>query len=62
MLRFVFSLVAASLIAFAGYAALGNAATPSGPTLKVIAVVVAHSHRHTTASAARTQEPEALVQ
>jgi hypothetical protein len=61
MLRFVFSLVAASLIVCAGFSALGTAASTPAPSLKVIAVVVAHAHRHATVSTAPTLS-SAIVQ
>ncbi len=45
MVRFGLSFVAASIIAFCGYSALGAAANASDPGMKVIAVVTAHAHR-----------------
>jgi hypothetical protein len=55
MVRFTFSLLAAALIAFGGYSALGHATgSAARPGLKVIATVVAHSHRHAAVSTART--------
>lgn len=51
MLRFGLSLVAAALVTVAGYAALGNAATPH---LKVIATVVARPHTASSLSVTGT--------
>ena len=52
MIRSTFALVAASIIAVAGYGALGIAAhaTPQ-PALKVIAVVVSRPHHRSAVSA-----------
>jgi hypothetical protein len=58
VLRFIFSLAAASLIAVSGYSAMGLAThTSARPGLKVIAVVVAHPHhRAAVSSAARSAD------
>ena len=45
MLRFSFSLIAATLVSLAAYANLGQAISPAQPQLKVIAVVTAHAHQ-----------------
>ncbi|MGA8535746.1 MAG: hypothetical protein WB615_16685 [Candidatus Tumulicola sp.] len=61
MVRFGLSLVAASLIVFSGYSALGAATgSTGGPSLKVIAVVVAHARHRSSVSTLRSQ-PEVPV-
>ncbi len=63
MIRSTLALVSAVVISLAGYAALGMAAhTTPRPTLKVIAVVVAHPKHHSALSALRPQQPAASVQ
>jgi hypothetical protein len=63
MIRSAISLVAAVVIALAGYAALGAAAhTTPRPTLKVIAVVVAHARHHSAVSALRAQGNATVIQ
>jgi hypothetical protein len=63
MIRSTISLVAAVVITLAGYAALGVAAhTSPQPTLKVIAVVVAHARHHSAVSALRAPGGAAAVQ
>jgi hypothetical protein len=47
--RFLVSLVAATLVVFAGTEALGSAIAP--PALKIIATVVAHPHPVSTSVA-----------
>lgn len=61
MLRFGISLIAASLIALAGYAALGQATTPAVPALKTIAVVTAHAHHRAVSSATANFAPAILL-
>ena len=63
MIRSTLALVSAVVISLAGYAALGVAAhaTPK-PSLKVIAVVVAHAKHHSALSALRQQGPPATIQ
>jgi hypothetical protein len=63
MVRFGLSLVAATLIAFSGYAALGAATNASPvPGLKVIAVVVAHARHRSNVSTLRGQTNPLVVQ
>jgi len=63
MIRSTLALVAAAVITLAGYAALGVAAhTTPRPSLKVIAVVVAHAKHHSAVSALRPQQPSATIQ
>ena len=50
-MRLSFSVIAAVLIAFAGYSAFGHAAGGDAWTPKTIATVVAHGH-HTVRDAA----------
>lgn len=62
MLRFGISLVAASLIALAGYSAFGQATVAAAPTLKTIAVVTAHAHhRAVSATSANSTAPAILL-
>ncbi len=61
MVRFGLSLVAASLIAFCGYSALGAAAHASDSGMKVIAVVTAHAHR-SSVSTLRSQAATPILQ
>jgi hypothetical protein len=60
MLRFGISLVAASLIALAGYSAFGQA-TVAAPALKTIAVVTARAHHRAVSSAPATSTAPALL-
>jgi hypothetical protein len=63
MVRFGLSLLAASLIAFFGYSALGATShTYASPGLKVIAVVVAHAGHHSSVSTLRSQVNQTVVQ
>ncbi len=61
MVRFGLSLVAASIIAFCGYSALGAATNASDAGMKVIAVVTAHAHR-SSVSTLRGQAGTPVVQ
>jgi hypothetical protein len=61
VLRFGFSLLAAALLTFAGYSALGHAAAPSAPQLRVIATVTVHAHHRAAFSAAATPQTLPLL-
>jgi hypothetical protein len=63
MVRFALSLVTAAVVAIAGYGSLG-AVTHTSPQegLKVIAVVVAHAHHHSSLSTLRVPENAPVVQ
>jgi hypothetical protein len=62
VIRFGLSLLAAGLITFAGYAALGHAATsPSGAHMKVIATVTARAHHRPALSDAAAPQSLPLL-
>ena len=50
MLRSACSLIASVALVFGAFTAFGAASSPATPTLKTIAVVVAHAHRNASAA------------